>query len=159
MSAERLALISVFQEAAQIELDAMRGARDAIRDLVEARAAGAEYPRLSALNAEIRAVESSVLERDRKVDTLQRDERSIPTTGRLALLLKKQDSARGERADLEAARDAILRVSDDAGQADLDDEQDRAYRALTAEIASIDEEVETRDKEIETLAALAALDV
>jgi len=77
----------------------------------------------------------------------------------LELLLSRQEYARVEREEMVAARESIQRLSADAGQADLDEAQDARFRALTREIALLDEEIIERDTEIGVQASFGALNV
>lgn len=156
MSAERLDLLLRHQEVAYIELDHLIATRDAVRDALGDDAG--DYPRLGALDSEIVRADRAIAQRTAKIEELQRAEaRKEPTSDRLTRLLRLQDAACEERAALAAARDVIQREADDAGQADLSDAQDRAYRSLTKEIAEVDDEIDGRSEEIEVLAALGAV--
>lgn len=166
VSAERLHLALLWQEAAEVELEGLLKTRDAVNRLVE-QAGGSteiEYPRMRALDSEIDQARRSLTQRMNKLDELRKqpDDDIAPAlrpTSRLALLIQRQDEANTERRELSEARDEIQRQSDAAGQSDFDDEQDRRYRALTAEIADVDAEISERDAEIETLAAFGAVKV
>ena len=164
MTAERLYLQLLFQEAAEIELDGLTATRARIAELIEKNSGGAdiEYPRMLALNAEIEQAQRAHAQRRQKIEKLRTtpdEPLSRRAPSRLELLVQRQDEARTERAELLEAREDIQRAADRAGQADLDDEQDRRFRELTAEIADVDEEIRVRDEEIETLAALNAVPV
>lgn len=142
MNAERAGILSVFQEAARIERDALRSARNQIEDLISECEAD-EYPRMAALDAEIRKVEASIAQREIRIEKALKNEAAGPEPTRLSLLLSWQDDARQDRDDLVEARDAI------------EDEEDERFIAITREIAEVDEEILARAEEIETLAALA----
>lgn len=156
MSSERLEYLVAWQEAAYVERDHLHAARDAIREMLGDEVS--EYPRARSLDTQISELERQITRRDARITALQESE-SVrgEKAPRLTMLLRRQEEAQEDRAALIAARDAIVRDADDAGQVDLDDEQDRRFRQLTREVADIDEEVRNRAEEIEVLAALAAV--
>ena len=164
VSAERLHLALLWQDAAQVELEGLLKTRDAITKIVEQGGGeSVEYPRMRALDAEIEQARRSLAQRSHKLEELRKQPDdptpSLRPTSRLALLVQRQEEAASERRELCEARDEIQRQSDAAGQVDLDDEQDRRFRELTAEIADVDEEMRVRDEEIERLAAFGAVNV
>lgn len=161
MSAERLFLQLLWQEAAEVELDGLCRTRDQIRELVAQNNGGSEidYPRLPALDAEIKAVERSIAERSRKIERMQEPEAPRAASGRLALLLQRQEEARVDRQDLLYARDCIQREADDLGLVDFNDDQDHRFRELTNAVRVLDEEIQSRDEEIDSLAAFSAVKV
>lgn len=156
MSSERLDYLVAWQEAAYVERDHLHAARDAISEMLGDEVG--EYPRARSLDSQISEIERQIARREQRIVALQESE-SVrgEKAPRLTMLLRRQEEAQEDRAALIAARDAIVRDADDAGQVDLDDEQDRRFRQLTREVADIDEEVRNRAEEIEVLAALAAV--
>lgn len=147
MSAERAELLSVFQGAARIERDALIGARTQIVSLLDECNEPYEYPRMSALDAEIAEIERTITQREIRIDALlAKEQRKSAEPERLGLLLAWQADAQEDRAALVDARDAL---PDDG------DGEDERFGALTREIASVDSEIAARAEEIETLAALA----
>lgn len=164
VSAERLHLALLWQEAADAELAGLVSTRATIVRLIEQAGGGdAEYPRMRALDSEIDQARRALAQRVNKLDEL-RNQPDDPTpslrpTSRLALLIQRQEEANTERRELSEARAEIQHQANAAGQSDLDDEQDRRYRELTAEIADVDAEISERDAEIETLVALGAVKV
>jgi hypothetical protein len=163
VSAERLFVQLLYRSAAEVELEGLLKTREAIQEVIDVGSGGAdlEYPRMLALDAEIEQAQRALTQRNAKIEKLtsEGDEPALRPDSRLSLLLQRQDEASEEREQLVKARNDIVRRADAAGQSDLDDEQDRRYRALTAEIADVDEEIRVRDEEIETLAALGAVKV
>lgn len=156
MSTERIELLLRHQEAAYVEVDHLIATRDAVREALGDEADG--YVRLACIDAEIVKADRSIVQRKAKIEEMQRAEaRRDPAPDRLTRLLGAQESAREERAALVLAREVIQREADAAGQSDLSDAQDRAYRELTKEIADVDDEISARSEEIEVLAALSAV--
>lgn len=152
MSIERVTPIEVlrdWQELALIERSAVVALRNELADADE------DYPRLRALNSVIREIDASITQREANITSAAQDNKSGYT--RLQSVLRKQEIAREERAAFVAARDAVQFEADSLGLADLTDEQDQRYRALTREIATVDAEIDARAQEIEVLAALAAV--
>jgi hypothetical protein len=141
VSAERLEVLRAWQEAARIERRALLTAREEIDALMDEANAG-DYPQMHSLNARIEELE----------------ERVAPPTW-LATLAQRQEDARVLRAELVEARDEVLCQAEDMGLADLNDEQDKRYRALTREIADVDDEIAARAKEIDRVAAKSGVRV
>lgn len=154
MSSERIEILHAWQDASYLERDHLVAARDGIRQMLHDVGAIEQYPRLRIIDAMIVEVDRSIAQRDQRIASLSKRAVDVVEPSRLTTLLRRQDEAQGERAELVSARDAIQREADAAGQVDLDDEQDRRFRALTREIADVDGEIADRDQEIETLAAL-----
>jgi predicted transcriptional regulator len=151
---ERIEILEAWQDAALIERSALDEALTKIDAFLAELGAG-EYPRRAALVDAIAASDRSVALREARIVSLSRQTKTLPgDASELQVLLRKQDQAREERDDLISARQSIL---DLAGDADLTDEQDARFSALTREIAEVDEEIIDRGADIETLAALSGV--
>lgn len=154
---DRIDALKTWNEASIIERDAMRMAKARIEDLLDERAA-TDYPHMTDLDEHLRRLDRIIVQREARIAELEkRASDGTAESTRLSKLLRRQEDARQERAELVEARDALWRVAEAAGQVDLDDDQARTHDALTREIADIDEEIVARDQEIETEAALAAV--
>jgi transposase len=159
MSTERIDILQTWNEATRIERDALVSARQKIVELLDEREAG-DYPTMSRLDESIKALDYAHAQRAARIESLElRAARENVESSRLTMLLRRQEGAQEDRKALVEARDRIVRDARADGQDDLDDEQDRRFRALTHEIAEVDDEIVARDKEIETEAALAAVTV
>lgn len=155
LEAERARFIS---ERATVlrRIEHMRSQVDEGRDGVSSLIESPRFDQLSRIITEINAEVAGInrdIEAERSKSEPAASERHDV---RLEVLLRRQDDARLQREEMVGARADIQRLADEAGQSDLDEAQDTRFRALTREIALLDEETQERDQEIDVLAALDA---
>lgn len=148
MSAERAEILSVFQEAARIERDALVGARQKIVELLAECDEPYDYPRMAALDGSLENIGRMLTQQQIRIEAaLRKEQRKDGEHERLTQLLALQSDAHEDRSELVAAREALT------------DDEDERFSALTREIADVDNEIVARAEEIETLAALSAVGV